>query len=151
MERWEMIEKLHTQAGISYEDASDALTRTDFDMLEALQLLEKEGKIKPLTSTMTTVENDGYEKVTPTASSAGEGGAKKGSKNSAGEMRRLFETILSYCLVIKKNDRVYLDFPVVFVALICISAFEVCAVLFIIALLCGCSCAVRQDGGKDKK
>lgn len=151
MERWEMIEKLHVQAGISYEDANDSLTRTDFDMLEALQLLEKEGKIKPLTSSMTTVEEDGYEKVTPTASSGDEGGAKKNAKNATSDMKRFFEMILSYCLVIKKKDRVYLDMPVIFVALICISAFEVCAVLFIIALLCGCSCAVRQDGGNDKK
>ena len=153
MERWEMIEKLHDQAGISYEDANDALQRADFDMLEALQLLEREGKIKPLTSSMTTVEDDGYEKVTPTASSGNAGRSGRKAKKNSGDIERFFDNILSYCLVIKKKDTVYLNLPVVFAALICISAFEVCAALFIIALLCGCSCAVRQNGGeaKDKK
>ena len=50
MEHKEMIEKLHSQAGVSREDAEDALRRSSWDMLDALTLLEKEGKIAPLTS-----------------------------------------------------------------------------------------------------
>ena len=57
MEHKEMIEKLHSQAGVSREDAEDALRRSSWDMLDALTLLEKEGKIAPLTSSMTTTDS----------------------------------------------------------------------------------------------
>ena len=50
MEHIEMIEKLREKAGITREEAADALTRANWDMLEALVILEREGKVKPLTS-----------------------------------------------------------------------------------------------------
>ena len=55
MEQNDMVNKLHEKADISKEDARDALERANWDMLEALQILEKEGKIKPLTASMTNI------------------------------------------------------------------------------------------------
>ena len=57
MDKNDMVKKLHEKSGISEEDARDALERSSWDMLDALQLLESEGKIQPLTASMTTVEN----------------------------------------------------------------------------------------------
>lgn len=45
MDRMEMIEKLRAKANVSYEEAKEALEKTDWDMLDALVLLEKEGKV----------------------------------------------------------------------------------------------------------
>ncbi|MBO5256257.1 MAG: UBA/TS-N domain protein, partial [Clostridia bacterium] len=64
MEHIEMVERLHEKANISYTDAKDALERSGWDMLEALVLLEREGKIDPLTaSTTSTDDGTSYEKV----------------------------------------------------------------------------------------
>lgn len=64
MEHIDMVEKLHEKANISFSEAKEVLERADWDMLEALLILEKEGKIQPLTTTVTTLEDENiYEKV----------------------------------------------------------------------------------------
>lgn len=45
MERFEMIEKLRERADISYEEARDVMEQANGDLLEALVLLEKQGKL----------------------------------------------------------------------------------------------------------
>jgi len=46
MDRIEIVEKLKEKAGVSYEEAKDALEKSDWDLLDAIVLLEKEGKVK---------------------------------------------------------------------------------------------------------
>ena len=46
MDKLEMIEKLRERADISYEEAKDILDRAQGDLLEAIVLLEKEGKMR---------------------------------------------------------------------------------------------------------
>ena len=46
MDHFEMVEKLRTKANVSYEEAKAALEKTDWDVLDALVLLENEGKVK---------------------------------------------------------------------------------------------------------
>ena len=45
MDHFEMVEKLRTKANVSYEEAKAALEKTDWDVLDALVLLESEGKV----------------------------------------------------------------------------------------------------------
>ena len=47
MEFLEKVEKLRAKANISYEEAKSILTETDGDLLEAMILLEKQGRITP--------------------------------------------------------------------------------------------------------
>lgn len=46
MNHYEMVEKLRQKANVSYEDAKVALEACDWDMLDALILLESQGKVK---------------------------------------------------------------------------------------------------------
>ena len=46
MDHFEMVEKLRAKANVSYEEAKAALEKSDWDMLDALVLLENEGKVK---------------------------------------------------------------------------------------------------------
>ncbi len=45
MDHFEMVEKLRTKANVSYEEAKAALEASDWDILDALVLLESEGKV----------------------------------------------------------------------------------------------------------
>jgi hypothetical protein len=45
MATYEQVEKLRLAAGVSFKDAKETLEKTDGDMLEAVLLLEKEGKV----------------------------------------------------------------------------------------------------------
>ncbi|MCL2057662.1 MAG: hypothetical protein FWH01_01195 [Oscillospiraceae bacterium] len=56
----EMVEKLRSRAGVTYEDAREALDSSDDDMLDALIWLEKNGKtVPPRVSYYTTDSNKG--------------------------------------------------------------------------------------------
>ena len=45
MTNFEMVEMLREKANISYEEAKAALEQTNWDLLDAMVLLEKEGKV----------------------------------------------------------------------------------------------------------
>ena len=45
MDHYEMVENLRTKANVTYEEAKAALEKSDWDMLDALVLLESEGKV----------------------------------------------------------------------------------------------------------
>lgn len=44
MEQLEKVEKLRERADVSYEEAKEALEACDWDLLDAMVWLEKEGK-----------------------------------------------------------------------------------------------------------
>lgn len=46
MEHIEMVEKLRERTGVSYEDAKNALEQANWDMLDAIVILEVAGKIE---------------------------------------------------------------------------------------------------------
>ncbi len=46
MDHFEMVEKLRAKANVTYEEAKAALEASDWDILDALVLLESEGKVK---------------------------------------------------------------------------------------------------------
>ena len=45
MDHYEMVEILRNKANVTYEEAKAALEASDWDMLDALVLLESEGKV----------------------------------------------------------------------------------------------------------
>lgn len=47
MTHMEMVEKLRRSANVTYEEARDALERANWDLLDAMIELERQGKIKP--------------------------------------------------------------------------------------------------------
>ena len=62
MDHFEMVEKLRAKANVSYEEAKAALEASDWDILDALVLLESEGKVKdaPENKEYTTQEKKEY-------------------------------------------------------------------------------------------
>ena len=55
----DMVEKLRARAGVSYEDAREALDSSDDDMLDALIWLEKNGKVEPPGVSYYSTDEDG--------------------------------------------------------------------------------------------
>lgn len=46
MEKLKLVDKLKNKANISYEEAKDALEKSNWDMLEAMLYLEAHGKVQ---------------------------------------------------------------------------------------------------------
>lgn len=58
MEKLKLVDKLKNKANISYEEAKDALEKSNWDMLEAMLYLEAHGKVqKPSLSIFYTNES----------------------------------------------------------------------------------------------
>ncbi|MEF9972912.1 MAG: ubiquitin [Clostridia bacterium] len=56
MTNFEMVERLRAKANITYEEAKEALEKSHWDLLEAMVLLEKEGKVDARAASYTTRE-----------------------------------------------------------------------------------------------
>lgn len=69
MDHFEMVEKLRQKANVSYEQAKAALEASDWDILDALVLLEGEGKVKSEEGAFTTEEKK-FESETKTGHDA---------------------------------------------------------------------------------
>ena len=66
MNEFEKVEKLRERASVTYEEARDALNQANGDLLDAMVILEQQGKAtQPEVSTFRTTyeEQRGYEKV----------------------------------------------------------------------------------------
>jgi hypothetical protein len=138
MEHIEMVERLHEKAGISYTDAKDALERSGWDMLEALVLLEREGKIDPLTAS--TSSSDGgtsYEKVTATASRK-ESNFHEAMNGVREKLRKMFDDSLSTDFVVKRQGKEVFRLQVLIALILCLCLWEPILAALVIGLICDC-------------
>lgn len=91
MDHFDMTEKLREKANVSYEEAKDALERTDWDLLEAIVYLETNGKMKRETN-----------QEEPTM--------KQETARKAQTVGNVFETISTFIgSLIEKGNRNYLE------------------------------------------
>ena len=58
MTHFEMVEKLREKANVSYEEAKEALEAADWDLLDAMVLLEKTGKVNAESETNYTTRQE---------------------------------------------------------------------------------------------
>lgn len=83
MDHASIVKKLCDRCGAEPSLAYDALERTDWDLLDAILTLEREGAIAPITASASTAARaDGYGRVLPTAS-AGDARTKSKRRKKA--------------------------------------------------------------------
>ena len=141
MEQLEMVRKLHEKAGVSYDEARDALVRANWDMLEAVRFLEEEGKIAPLVSSMTTFDENStkYEEVRATAAPGRK--AASGFWDKAAEIVKMLCT--SQFLVNRKGVDV-VRLPLIVALFILIGMFQFVVVCMVVGLFFDCKYSVEK-------
>ncbi len=152
MEHLEMVQKLHEKAGISLSDAKDALERAEWDMLEALLILEKDGKIPPITASASTTENQsGYQLVTATASKKERKQNSEFNRNAHRFADRLRDFMLkgfTHDFIIRRAGAEIVCVPVILVILIAIFAFYPILVVLLVGLFLDCSYSIEKRSDK---
>ncbi len=150
MEHIEMVERLHEKANISYADAKDALERSGWDMLEALVLLEREGKIDPLTASTSSADGEpAYETVTATASKSKKENGFHDAMNKAGEtLKRLLSDSLTTDFVVRRQGKEIFRLQVLIALILCLCIWEPILIALVIGLLCDCRYSI--DNRTDK-
>lgn len=151
MEQFEKVEKLRERANVTYGEAKAALEACDWDMLDAMVYLEKQGKVKqPGQSTYSTSyeEQSRYESV-----------EEKVKKKDPGEgfwakMKRLWNKAWRWCsnnsFCVYHKDEEIIHVPVwVFLIALCL-AWHVILIVMVVSLFFDCrySFQGKSDCGK---
>jgi len=140
MDHIEMVEKLREKTGLSYEEARAALERADWNLLDALIALEKEGKTRAGASYKTDANTAPHAQTDGTTETV-----KTTPPRFRDHVRKLWRWIVTLFhkgnrnyLCMEKNGRRHFELPVTLAVLLLIALFWFCIVMLVVALLCGC-------------
>ena len=145
MENFEKVEKLREKTGVSYEDAKKVLEENNYDMLDAIIELERQGKVvapKESTYTSGAAQDKENAKQFEIAQKQYEKDCKKNSfkefvKSLADFFRVLFRKSLEINFCISKDDRKVADIPLLVLILLVVGFFWITVPLIIIGLFFG--------------
>ena len=162
MDNYQKVEQLVNKAGCSYEDAKTALEGCEWDMLDAVISLERDGKISKETAEQKTEEpieiipEVSSDKVSGNNSqqityvyAEGQDGNNGGTENTGNskkepkKIRKLWNRIKSILmnnrmLVFKSNGQQIVDLPILIPVIALIAFFWATLILAGVAMVFGC-------------
>lgn len=146
MDQFEKVEKLTQRANVSYEEAKAALEATDWDLLDAMIYLEKQGKTagpaRTEYSTGYEASSNNYALVkteSKTEDNAEKKAAKKEKTETFGEkMRSLFKKMDENHFVMERYGNHVFEMPVWLMVIILLCTWEFIWILLIVSLFLGC-------------
>lgn len=153
MEKHKLIDKLQSQANISYEEAKNVLEKVNWDILDAILYLEEQGKIqKPSSSIFYTSEHKKDYKNDDSYTEDKQENSYSSTKSNS-RFEEFLETVggvinigNSILFQIKRGDRVFSKLPITVIVLLLIFAFWVFIPLIIISLFLDFKFSVSRDG-----
>jgi len=164
MEKIEMVEKLQQKANVSLEEAKAVLERCDWDLLDAMILLEKEGKVRASASAArasSVREEPAYVEAayTETGSKSGcksdccgdkAGNTDSGWKRFCAFMKKLLRKGMDNRFVVRRNGSVIVDLPVLVSVVLMIVFFWLTIILLVVGLFTRCEYSFEgADLGKE--
>ena len=160
MDNYQKVEQLVNKAGCSYEEAKAALEACEWDMIDAIISLEREGKVKKETVEMSSQKAEEAEDVIPevtpeviaaSGSRSSEdskaddqsNGSSKKSEKATKRGRNLWNRFKSVMtknrmVVIKSNGQQLMDIPIFIPVIALIAFFWATLALAVIAMVFGC-------------
>ncbi|MCR4990289.1 MAG: DUF4342 domain-containing protein [Lachnospiraceae bacterium] len=152
MELFEKVEKLRQKADITYEEAKEALEKANGDMLDAMIMLEKEGKTKApkKESYSTDSDSDRYPLVVSDCCKNKKNKDERESIESwwiTKKLKELWKKGNENFLVVEKDDRMILNVPLWLFIVILLLAWHVSLVAVVVSLFLGCH--YRFEGKAD--
>ncbi len=145
MENYEKVEKLREKTGVSYEDAKKVLEEKNYDMLDAIIELERQGKVtEPKEGTYTAGASQDMEnaKKFEIAQKQYEKDCRKSSlkefmKSLADFFRAIFHKSLEIEFCINKNGQKIANVPLLVLIVLLLGFFWITVPLLIIGLFFG--------------
>lgn len=145
MERYEMAELLSRKAGVSLEEARQALADNEWDILDAMIALER--KHAPAAEPVTVgagPEAGGYGYTVPEAPQPVKNTAKKdpvftnGFAQLWGYIKKLFALLIHTNFTVTRKEKEIMSFPVIWLVVLLICCFWVTLPALIIGMFVGC-------------
>ena len=139
MEMMEKVERLREKANVTYEEAKAALEQTGGDLLDAMVLLERQGKVKePAQSTFSTdyEEQTEYVKVRDKVEEQ-EKSAPSFGRTVGRVFRGFIRFIKKTTFIVTKGEEAVFTMPTIVFVLLLFFFWEILAPVMIIALFFG--------------
>lgn len=143
MDKFEKIEKIIEKTGVTYAEAKKALEESGEDMLDAIVLLESQGKIKnPETGSYTTKAEEPSEEFREAAMYYEEKGDEKFSNIMVRILKWCGQLIKKGCenfFIVKRYGQEVVNAPVIVLILLLCCAFWVIVPLMVVGMFFGYS------------
>ena len=152
MTNYEMVELLRQKANVSYEEAKAALEAVDWDLLDAIVLLEREGKVPENDARFSTKAEEKTEE--PKKKKERDSAFKDGARTVGGIFRRMLNYGNRNCIVASRDGKEVISLPLTaFVLLLLIPPITIwlMLVLMIIGLFFGLRYSLRGDHPTNEK
>ena len=146
----EMVEKLRERADVNYADAKDALERSGWDLLDAMILLERDGKVRSEETAISykPSKQGGYSTKGAENDCCGDNGQNKKEPGAGAKFSDFMNKMLKWLgkiigkgnensFVIEKNGAKVITFPVTVLVILLVIGFYVAVPLIIIGLFFG--------------
>ncbi|NLT58880.1 MAG: hypothetical protein GXX99_07965 [Clostridiales bacterium] len=134
MERIEMVESLRNRANVSYEEAKQALERCNWDLLDALVMLEGQGRVKePSAASYSTQAQQAEQGPAPVQ----RGSIGRGIHRLMRALDVLIEKSLKNSVELQRDGKRILGMPVLLALVLTLCFFWVTVPLLIISIACG--------------
>ncbi len=151
MDMFEKVDKLRERANVSYEEAKDALERSNEDILDAMILLEREGKTRKeggecystndIVNSRFSQDDTNYDEKKARRERVRETGRSFGDK-----VKALFKKSLENYLVIEHHGEKIIKMPVLAMILILVFAWYAALIAIVISLFCDCKYSFTGEG-----
>ena len=152
MTNYEMVELLRQKANVSYEEAKAALEAADWDLLDAIVLLEREGKVPENDARFSTKAEEKTEE--PKKKKERDGAFRDGARTVGGIFRRMLNYGNRNYIVASRDGKEVVSLPLTaFVLLLLIPPITIwlMLVLLIIGLFFGLRYSLRGDHPSNEK
>ena len=134
MDTFEKVEKLREKANVTFEEAKAALDEANGDLLDAMILLEKQGKAETKRESYSTKEESTEVLVVDQP----EKKEKKRGNAFTDKVKALWHKSCENYFVIEREDKVMLNLPIWVFIIILIFSWHVTIIAMIVALFFGC-------------
>ena len=143
MDNFEKVEKLREKANVTFEEAKAALEEANGDLLDAMILLEKQGKAETKKESYSTKDEPSDLAVIEEE----EGDGKKRGNAFTDKLKALWHKSCENYFVVEHNDEKIVNIPIWVFIIILVFAWHVILVAMIVALFFGCK---YSFAGKDE-
>lgn len=147
MDEFEKVEKLRQRANVSYEEAREALKEANGDLLDAIVILEKKGKVTSPEQTIYKTENENDKKYQDVSAYVSETEKKTNSNGGFSQnvrhvVGRFFRYTSGNFIQVEHKKEVVIKIPL-WIAIIALLFFwKPLFVIAFISLFCGCKYSV---------
>lgn len=154
MDAYDKAVMLVEKFGISFEEAEDALRRTNYDLLEAMYLIDKRRDPSQRSGHSFSTSGGIMDNFVSSFESKHTADAETFSEFinlAARRLRQVFQSILNYSVIMYKDGRVLIRLPAIaaIILIICTAGFAAAAIL--VSIVCGCGWTVERDDEQNKK